>query len=356
MHQDSDNLSVGMCDDAHRSLILTMPDSSMFAPESDLMALCLNPTSGFAAFPRELRDVVFSCIGSAAGVEIDSHDNYCLHIGGRDQSFTHCIEMLHKWAPRSYIARGACEVLWSNNTFTHGWCFSSDNIIDPHATLSLMIRKDEIRVKKSVGTPIDLRDCVQKIELYTCPNPGSLAKPTERDLESLLKLQHELSQLCHLSHLRQVKLAIWIPQECDAYFEAMTVVESISDACKKLSERLGAGLTVTLPRAWPYDVFEFEYIDELDISWMWTPPSQTHRQCVRDGTARGHEKMRVLIADGAHTTGESTLLDELRYAALNLPQRKEEIANMDVWESWNGVNETEWKWIKEAWERYDAYL
>ena len=32
----------------------------MFTPAEDVMALRMGPTSGFAAFPREIRDTVFS--------------------------------------------------------------------------------------------------------------------------------------------------------------------------------------------------------------------------------------------------------------------------------------------------------
>ena len=99
----------------------------------------------------------------------------------------------------------------------------------------------------------------------------------------MLKLTQELPQLDHFRHLRQVELAISIPQECDAYFEAMTVIVSISEACKKLKARIGTGLKVTLRSVWLYNVGRFNYIDEYDVSWMWTQPSSKQRDRVRDG-------------------------------------------------------------------------
>lgn len=203
---------------------------------------------------------------------------------------------------------------------------------------------------KPVGTPIDLRDCAQKIELYTNPNPQSLARSAGHDRESFFKLTQKLPQLDDFRHLRKVELAISIPQECDAYFEAVTVIVSISEACKKLKARIGTGLKVTLPRIGPYDVGRSKYIDEYDVSWMWTQPSSKHEDRVRDGTATAQEMIRVFIADGVDTDGGYTLLDELRYAASGLPQREQEICSIDVWGPWIGIDETEWRYIKETWE------
>ena len=307
--------------------------------------------SGFAAFPREIRDLIFSYIASAAGVWIDRHDNYCLHISSGGQGLAQCIETLHDWAARSYIAKGACEVMWSSDRFNHGWYTGTDTLIDPHHTLFLRNDGDGLWLNKAVGIPVDLSMCVKKLRLYTNPGPGNLADPTEIDTESLLKLKQELSQLHQFPRLRQLQIQIGIPQESDAYLEGMTIVESISNACKELRARIGAGLTVLLTRAWPYDIDEFEYVEEYDLSWMWEEPNQMHRERARECVATAGEAIRVLIADGVEKEGGNTLLEELRYVASFLPQTKYEIAETDVWEPWMGINEQYWQSLKEDWRR-----
>ena len=319
------------------------------APSTDFMSGRPILPSRFADFPREIRDMVFSYITSAAEVWIDRHDNYFLHIGSDD--YADCIETLHDWATRSYIAKGACEVLWSSDRFNHSWYFDIDTIIDPHHTLTLSKPGDEFRLKKAVGIPVDLSMCVTKLELYTCGNPVNLADPTARDMESLLRLKQELSQLHQFPRLRQLQIQIWIPQESDAYLEGMTVVESISNACQELRARIGAGLTVFLLRAWPYDIMKFEYIEEYDISWMWEEPNQIHRERTHEWVATADEWIRLLIADGVEVEGRHTLLEELRYMGSFLPQTKDEVVEVDVWEPWMGFTEQYWQSLKEEWRR-----
>ena len=308
-----------------------------------------------AALPREIRDLVFSYVASAANLYIDHHDNYLLHTGSEE--YAQCIKMLHDWAARSYVAKGACEVLWSshnfgynifnNDGFNHGWYFDTDTIIDPHHTLYLEYYKDGDTIKKALGKPVDLSMCVTKLRLYTNPNPWDLADPADYDTESLLRLKQELSQLHQFPRLRQLDIEIWIPQESDAYDQGMTVVESISNACKELKARIGTGLHISLMRAWPYDINKFEYIEVYDLSWMWEEPNQMQRERVRERVATADEGIRVLIADGVDMKGEYTLLEELRYAASFLPQFKMEVVQMDVWEPWTGITEEYWQRLKE---------
>lgn len=330
---------------------LCLLKSIMSTTTKDAMVLRPDSSSDFASFPREIRDTVFSCIASAARVDIDYHDNYYLLPYEGADDFAECIELLHEWAPRSYIAKGACEEIWSSGTFNHGWYFESEIVIDPRATLFVRTIQGKTVLKESVGTPIDLRKCVREIRLYTNPNPYDLANPSEIDNASLLKLKQELSQLGQFPHLRRVQLGLWIPQTCDAYFEGMTIVESISDACKELRKRIGAGLNIILLRAWPYDIGKFEYMDDYDISWMWDTPTQGHRERVREGLATADERIGVLIADGVEQKGERTLLEELRDAGSLLPQLNEEIVKMEVWKRWTGIDESEWLRIKERWGR-----
>lgn len=46
----------------------------------------------------------------------------------------------------------------------------------------------------------------------------------------------------------------------------MTIVESISNACKELGKRVGADLKVAFSRAWPYDGPDLDYIAGYDIT------------------------------------------------------------------------------------------
>ena len=177
--------------------------------------------------------------------------------------------------------------------------------------------------------------------------------PDENDAKSLLRLEKELSRLHGFPHIRQVIIGVGTDRECDAYFESMAVVETISDACKHFRGRLGAGLIVELSRDWPSDLGNFDYLEAYDISWMWVKPNQSHRQRVQDGLATADEKIRVLIADGVDPASEHSLLEELRSAASFLPQLKDDILDMDVWEPWTGISESNWSWIKENWGEED---
>ena len=299
----------------------------------------------FADIPQEIRDMIFLNIASAAEPCLDNSDNYNLllhrHWGGK--GYTQCIALLHQWAPRLYFAKAACEMFWSHATFRHGWYSEAEAIIDPQKPLHIGISDDE---KKPVRTFTDLRECVQKLELYTNPNPVSFAEPTHDDTQSLLKLKRQLAQLHEFPRLRHVELKIWIDTESDAYVEGMTVVESIVDACKELRARIGEGLKVVLHRAWPYDVNKFPLLEETDISWMWEPPSREDRKCVDDVVESWEQWIRLLVADGVGPEAEYTLLEELRYAGERLPQEKEEIAVMEYWEPWLGVSEEKFGEIK----------
>ena len=323
------------------------------APHTDSMSGRPILPSGFAAFPREIRDLVFSYIASAAEVWIDYHDNYLLHITSDD--YAPCIHMLHDWAPRSYIARGACEVLWSsdNHRFSLGGFnnfrnFDTDTIIDPHHALYLEDR-DRPEHKRPVGIPVDLSMCVTELRLSADYNPHGLADPPESNTESLLRLKQELSQLHQFPRLRELLIEIWIPKDSDAYLIGMTVVESISNACKELRARIGTGLNVLLSREWGYDIMKFEYIEEYELSWMWEEPNEIQRERVREDVATADEGIRVLIADGVEVERECTLLEKLRYRASFLPQTKDEVVKMDVWEPWTGITEQYWQRLKEEW-------
>ena len=164
-------------------------------PDTIMSTSIPNSKTGFATFPREIRDMIFLNIASAAGIYLNYHDNYYLQLkqhDSRSNDYIECIMMLHEWAPKSYIAKAACEVLWSYGTFHHGWYVDSEAIIDPRETLYVQTYKWE---KTPLGTPIDLKECVRDLHLYTNPNPYSYAEPKDDDIQSLLMLKRELSQL-----------------------------------------------------------------------------------------------------------------------------------------------------------------
>ena len=319
----------------------TNPKSIMSAP------IIPQSTTGFAAFPREIRDMIFLNIAAAAEVEVDLFDNYHLRFP-TPNTYTDCILMLHEWAPESHIAKAACEMLWSYGTFSHGH-FDSDVIIDPRKTLYL---GSPLEDRKAVGTPIDLRECVRDLQLYTRPNPPSNDKSQEYLTQTPLKLKQELSELHQFPHLRRVYIQIYIRQNCDAYFAPMAIVESISGACKELIARIGKGLRVSLSRDSGYHISNFKYITDPDITWMWKAPSREERDYVEQGVATVDQRIRVLIADGVGSKAKRTLLEELRDACKALPQEKDEIKAMESWEPCMGVSEDEFEHIKKYWTEY----
>lgn len=76
------------------------------------------------------------------------------------------------------------------------------------------------------------------------------------------------SQLAAFLHLRQLAIEIWVHWECDAYYEASTVVDAIVGLCNELRDRIELGVKVALCRARPYGIETFEFRKEIDISWM----------------------------------------------------------------------------------------
>ncbi len=205
-----------------------------------------------------------------------------------------------------------------------------------------------------MGTLLDLRQGLRGIRLYTNPNPYDLTDPSENDRRSLLRFKQETSQLRQFPRLRRVQLEIQIPKQFDAYFEGMTIVESLSSACKEPKERVGAGLNTLLLRVWPYDTKKFEQIHDFDISWMWGKPSQAHKGRILEGSVAADKRIRVLIADGVDPNKEFILLEELRNAGSFLLQCKDDIVDMEALEPWAGVREASRLDIKERWGKADS--
>ena len=56
------------------------------------------------AFPREIPDMVFAQVASAAGVSGHRYGTFSLDLCD-EQGYAGCIEILDEWAPRSYVAK-----------------------------------------------------------------------------------------------------------------------------------------------------------------------------------------------------------------------------------------------------------
>ena len=319
------------------------------------MTLSLASNSGFAVFPGEIRDMIFSYIAIAAKVGINPRSNHNLQIFSTDISYHQCIEMFHEWAPRSHVAKEACEVIWSSATFSHNYYFEIMTIDDPNADLCLSTPNLGTWQLRNVGKAIELRKCVQKVRSDT------YFHHKENNAETLLNYKQGISRLLQLPHLRQVELVINYPNP-DAYFQGMAVVESILGACKEIRNRVGTGFKIKLRRSriannhmpplCSHDAMHFmpwrwRRLGHYDISWMLNKPSHADRKHVRNGTALANEIIRVLIADGVDPNSPRTLLEELRDAASLLPQFEKYFRMMEAWEPWTGIEESYWLRLKE---------
>lgn len=218
----------------------------------------------------------------------------------------------------------------------------------PGTTLYIKPHEDE---RKPIGTPINLREYVQKLELQTHPDPVSYVEPTDQDTQSLARIKREVVEVLAFPRLRQVQIDIWIDRGCDAYLEGMTDVKAIVGLCNELRDRIRAGLKVRLCRAWPCDFDKFEFLEYVDISWMWGSMSREDREVVVEDRAAWKQYIRVLIKDGVGAEAEFSLLEELRLAGGMLLKGKDEIWEMEKWELWMGTDEDTSKEIKENWRK-----
>ena len=284
------------------------------------MALSGNPTCSFTTLPREIRDMVFAHVSSAAGIKVDYCDTFNLYIGDVE-GFADCIIMLHEWATKSIVARAACEELWGRGPFRCEWHSWSHLIIDANAHPDLHLRCEARRKSISLGNPIDPRRYIRDVELeidLPLDNP-SYPNPTQK--ENIYKLGRELWKLPMLPRLRRVGIDICIPQEYNAYYHGMTLVESLSKPCQQLRRQLGMGFNITLTRDRGHD-FETEFIGRHNISWMWDLPCYVPRESATRELNDVEEHIKALIVDGVDRNRGKTLLEELRAAASRLPQKK----------------------------------
>lgn len=69
------------------------------------------------------------------------------------------------------------------------------------------------------------------------------------------------------------------------------------------------------------------------------------------GLGAVEEKIRALIADGVDPDGYCTLLEELRVATSQLPQKNEHQLRLEKWSIGSGMGMTQWLVDKEYWGR-----
>ena len=315
------------------------------------MALCPKSSGGFAALPREIRDMICEQIAAAAGIRVDLfrvhlYDAHSLHLA--DEEFAGCIKMLHAWAPKSSVAKAAYERILSAAYYGVDWTCQSKVIIDPTTPLIMGRRGPNEGVDIFSGTSIDLRNCVGDIGLDVEMARHCATYTDKKDEENLVNLERELSQLCQLPRLRRVWFTVWIPTHHKVYDRPMVVFARMSNAIKQLRKRVDGNLSVSICREIYYLRETFDFIDP-DISWMWDPPSFTSEESMN--LVAVEQRMKRLIADGVDPNGAFSLVEELRAAAAKLPQSKDDMVRMDDWSVGSGITKEKWLEIKRTWKR-----
>ena len=302
------------------------------------MALRSRFSTGFAALPRELRDMICKQIASAAGIRVTLYGHYTLELA--DEQFAGCLQMLYEWAPRSLLSQTVYEEILSGAHFIRQWVLEPGSIVQATMPLIMQGYGPIERMEISPRSIIDLRYCVRDIDLdikYYRLNDLH-EKPRE-----LLDVELGLAQLSQLPNLRRVKLTIWILAYIDAYHGPMRLLGSISSAVKQLKKQVGDNLSVSIHRN-PTDTSSI-FIDSHDISWMWDPPSRMSEDNAETKLVVVEQRIKRLI------TGPNlayTLVDELRDAADRLPQDKNDILRMDGWSVGTGITKEKWLRIRQT--------
>ena len=335
------------------SLLLLFPTIDSYLDFSKVncnkMALSLKPSGGFAALPREIRDMICEQIAAAAGIHVDLCG--CSSLDLYDIEFAGCIKMLHEWAPKSSVAKAAYEAILSAANYRGDWTCESKVIIDPTTPLIMGRRGPNGGVDVSSGTMIDLRDCVRDIGLDVEMTRHLPSYADKEDQENLLRLERELTQLCQLPRLRRFRLTVWIPCYGDAYHRPMLFFASMSSAIKQLRKRVEGNISVSICRDFILDQEPFDFIDPYNVNWMWDPSSFASAEHAKTSLAAVERRMKRLIADGVDPNGAFTLVEELRTTANALPQNKGDVVNMDDWSVGTGITKEKWLKIRKTWKR-----
>lgn len=228
-----------------------------------------------------------------------------------------------------------CEAFWSvkpaQHTFDISWEDLSD-LLNPGLVMTLETSGREVqrrrhgiypRVSIPLITPISPKDFVTELEI-DINDDNELKLTNETDL---CKLTKELPAVLRFPRLRRTAINLWIPGDCDCYWEVMPLVESISTTCQELQLMIGTNLSVWILRDWPHHRSTFKCMDH-DISWMWEVPGQEVRMIrgVRAPTAAEDRVRTMMSIDFRPMNLKKSLLQELRDAASSFSQRREESA------------------------------
>ena len=290
----------------------------------------MTPSEGFAALPREIRDMIFVQIASAAGLSVTLQDSYILETTN-DRAFSNCIITLCEWAPRSSVAKAACEAMVATARL---WCGSfsvARRIVYPK---NAVFEKDlgfKVGVDLPLGSFIDVRSNVRRIMLSTsvfeCRGSHPDNKKEQEDLSTLI---HNLTQLSQCPRLRHLEFKIFMKMctsdNPDAWDEAIPFVARLSSAIKELRKQMGEKYLSIILEEQIVQLSEGKLIfPSHDITWMWDPPTSpiTERETTTNSSlGAAKERIRALIAAEGVDQSEkkSTLQEELRAIAEQLRQ------------------------------------
>lgn len=234
------------------------------------MALSHDSYSGFAALPREIRDMVFAEVASAAGVTGYGTDTIILLICD-EQGYGGCIKMVHEWASRSYIAKAACEELWASCAFRCKWDPWSYDIIGQETPLFLKSLNESGKSEFiPLEAPIDPMGCLREISLTAdLAFHGSWNSDSE-DQPNLYKLGQDLAKLARSPRLHKLRINVSIPLLCNFHHIGMLVLKSLSQPCRQLRRKLRTKFKVWLIQYWPI-IPQKRSVSLQDISMMWGP-------------------------------------------------------------------------------------
>lgn len=315
------------------------------------------PSSGFAGFPREIRDMVFAELASAAELSCSSVDDAsAVKLGGSsfdktlriqcdEGEYGGCIKMLHDWASRSHIAKEACEELWAHCPFRGKWDPKSGVIIGPEPLLYLEYYDNERRTSEIVPLGATIKPCnlLREIRLKVYPALDDSYYSNPQDQPNLHRLDQELAKLARFPRLHKLRMKVLIPRACDPYHKGMVVVESLSQSCRSLRRRLGMRFNFILIRERPMSWIRDELMNKYNVGWMWDPPTSAPRASIPERLSDVEEHIRALMAKPKKN---SILLRKLRAAAAKLPRNKKEILQMKEWSAGTGLSMQDWLWFK----------
>ena len=316
------------------------------------MALSPKPSSGFTSLPREVRDMIWVHIASAAGIKVKLCGRHSWKIF--DEEFAGCMQTLHEWAPKSSMAKAAFEGILSAAEYRGHWTSEKKIVFDP-ATPLFMANHYHLNRKMDIlsGISFDLRNCVRRIHLDVEISRHLPSYEDKEDQENLVKFERELSRLCQLPRLRRFSLTVWMPSYGDAYYRPMLFFERTSSAIKQLKQRVNGNIYVSISREFLGNRENTSFIDPYNVSWMWDPPSSAKAKHAETETeiVAVEERIKRLITDGLKPTEYLTLLEEFRAAADMLPQDKNDIVEMDDWSVGTGITKEKWLAIRKTWKR-----